>query len=157
MGASWSHPSSFSFSSSSVVNTGDDAVIIASGGSISNSEGSVKINDHVYRGRSIQINNNEVIVDGVVVSNSSYPQENRHIRTVFTPITIHVTGDADQVTTSNGIIHVQGNANHVKSTNGSIEIGNSVSGSISTTNGNVSAKHITGPTSTVNGRIRCST
>lgn len=108
-----------------------------------NSKSTVTINDVVYSGRSVTINGDKVVVDGVVQQQS-----------LVGPITVTVNGDCESVSTLSGDIKVTGNVGSVTATSGDIDIEGSVEGSLKSVSGDikVSRPH-TNSISTVSGDI----
>lgn len=93
------------------------------------SNGSIVINGNSYSGRNITINNNKVIIDGVVQTFDE------------TEINIVINGD------------VEGG---VELSSGDITIGGSVSGKVSTKSGDIRiAGNTTGDVSSMSGDVNC--
>lgn len=107
------------------------------------SKGGVVISGQRYTGRDISIVGGKVIIDGVEHPNGIATDQ---------PISVHIDGPVERVTTANGEVTVEGDAGYVETTNGNVKA-RRVSGSVKTVNGNVSADTIGGGVKTVNGNI----
>ncbi|MCP5006678.1 MAG: hypothetical protein GY941_22455 [Planctomycetes bacterium] len=100
------------------------------------------INGKTYKGNTVQITKNKIIIDGVVQDEL---QDG--------PITIEISGNVGSVETVAGSITVQGDTDTVTTTNGDITC-EAVQGSIKTVNGDVKCGSVHGGVSTVNGDIK---
>lgn len=100
----------------------------------------VVIDGREFRGRNISIENDRVIVDGVVQSGS-----------LVGPVNVTVHGDAQRVEAS-GEVHVRGNCGDVQTVSGDVRT-DRISGGVSTVSGDVHAKVIHGSVSSVSGDI----
>lgn len=79
--------------------------------------------------------------------------DGKEVDTFTNNIVINITGDCEEVSSTNGDVNVVGDVKTLSTTNGDIEIDGAV-GSVTTTNGDVKASMITGKVSTVNGNIK---
>lgn len=100
------------------------------------------INGVTYSGRSVTINNGQVIVDGVVQGELSGYQ-----------VTVNITGNVDKVSTTSGDINIVGDVRHAITTSGDIDC-NHVIGDVETVSGDVDCGDIAGRVSTISGNIR---
>lgn len=107
---------------------------------ISMKNGKVTIDGKTFKGSKVQINNNKVIVDGVV-------QEGELVG----DINVVVHGDVETLENTNGKVEAI-NIGKVTTTNGNV-ICDKINGDVKTTNGNIHANAISGSVNTVNGDI----
>lgn len=114
------------------------------GFSVSMSGGSVNINGKTYSGRNIQINGDQVIIDGVVQEGGA----------LIGPISVTVNGDVESLRTVSGNITVNGSSGSIQSTSGDVEVKGDVVGNVQTVSGDVSCKKVEGDARTVSGNIK---
>ncbi|APD20318.1 hypothetical protein AM24_125 [Acinetobacter phage AM24] len=108
------------------------------------SGGSVNINGRKYTGRNIQINGDQVIVDGVVKSTVQSG-----------PINVAVNGHVEDLKTVSGDVTVQsGTVGNIQTTSGNINVNGDVQGNIKTVSGNVKGHKLEGDARTVSGDIK---
>lgn len=101
---------------------------------------SVIINGKNYRGSTIIIDGDNIVIDGDIQESGVYGEVN-----------IVVEGNVETIENSAGDIKAN-NVTSVSTQNGDITC-NDVAGSVSTMNGNISAKAIKGNASSMNGNI----
>lgn len=103
----------------------------------------ININGENITGRSITINNNRVIIDGVDHTPDSKI------------ITITVTGDVDKIDASSGDVTVNGNSGGISTMSGDVDVTGNVDGSVKTMSGDVDCSgSISGNVSTLSGDIK---
>ena len=103
----------------------------------------IKINNKVYKGQSITISNNKIIIDG----NDVTPEELQ--------IQIVIEGNIESIKADTcNTISVTGSVGSISTMSGDVEIGGNVSGSISTMSGDVDCNNIGGNISTMSGDIK---
>lgn len=103
--------------------------------------GRINIDGRDFVGRSIVIDRDTVVVDGVVQSG-----------TLVGPITVNVHGDAEAIETSSGNVTVTGSVGSVHTTSGDVRCGN-VGGGVQTVSGDVTCGSIAGSVRTVSGDV----
>lgn len=108
---------------------------------ISMRNGKVTIDGREFSGRSISINGNQVIVDGV-------PQNGALVG----PVSVQVTGDVESLSTTSGDITVSGAVGTIGTTSGDVKCGD-VSGSVQTVSGDVYCGSVSGGVRTVSGDV----
>jgi hypothetical protein len=104
-------------------------------------KGRITIDGRHFVGRSVQINGDKVIVDGIEQSGS-----------LVGPISIAIHGNVETLESTAGDITVNGTAGSIETTSGDIKCGD-VSGSVSTVSGDVACGKISGNVKTVSGDI----
>ncbi len=110
---------------------------------MSSNSGTVKVNGQVYHGKSVTINNGQVVVDG-----RPQGEVNEHI------INVYVEGDCTLVQNTNGDIKVNGSvAGDAETTNGDIEIDGYVGGNVKSHNGDIRCGVVHGNVSNHNGDV----
>ena len=103
----------------------------------------IKINNKVYKGQSITIINNKIIVDGNDVTPDSKD------------INIIVEGNIESIKADTcNTITVNGSTNSISTKSGDVEVSGNVSGSISTMSGDVNCETVEGNISTMSGDIK---
>lgn len=122
--------------------------------------GSITVNGKNYQGNSITINDDVVIIDGVVVGDENSKTitisivGNINSLNVDRCKEIKVQGNVGGIVTTSGDVDVTGSVNgDVSSTSGDIECGN-VKGNINTTSGDVNCEDVGGSVKTVSGDIK---
>lgn len=108
---------------------------------IKTSGSSVTIDGRTFSGRTISINGDKVVIDGVEQDG-----------TLAGPISVVVNGDADSIETRSGNVEVSGSAGRIKTMSGDVRCGN-VSGDVGTMSGDVTCSAISGNTKTMSGDI----
>lgn len=105
----------------------------------------IKINGKTYRGNSIQIKGNRVIIDG---KDADTGEEKI--------ININVEGDLGSLNVESAeVITIKGNVNgDAKSMSGDIEIGGDVTGNVKTMSGDVRCGNIGGKVKTMSGDVK---
>lgn len=105
----------------------------------------VIVNNKSYVGRSVNITNSRVIINGVDVT-----PENEKV------ITITIDGDCESINADAcDRIEVKGNVtNNVKTMSGDVSIGGTVGGDVKTMSGDVKCGPIGGSVSTMSGDIK---
>jgi len=103
--------------------------------------GRVVIDGREFNGRSIQINGDRVIVDGVQVEGS-----------LSGPVSVQVYGDVESLECS-GDATIAGSAGSVKTVSGDVRCG-LVNGSVQTVSGDVECGTVAGGVKTVSGDVR---
>lgn len=103
--------------------------------------GRINIGGRDFVGRSVIIDGDVVIVDGV-----------RQDGKLVGPITVTLNGDAERIEMGSGKVTVSGSAGSVKTASGDVECGN-VNGSVSTMSGDVTCGAISGSVSTMSGDV----
>jgi len=106
-----------------------------------NSGSTITINGTTFSGKNITIDDNSVIVDGVVTQDISNEKD----------ILIMIDGNVESVKTISGYIKAE-NVGKVKTTSGDIKCKN-VSGNVSTVSGDISCLSVGKTTKTVSGDI----
>lgn len=106
------------------------------------SSGRITIDGRDFVGRSVVINGDEVIIDGVKQDGS-----------LIGPVSITVHGDVESIDGPSSDVTVSGSAGQVKTMSGDVRCGD-VSGSVSTMSGDVTCGAIGGSVSTMSGDIR---
>ena len=105
----------------------------------------VSVNGHRYYGRSVTVNNGQVIIDG---QNLSHELRNDKV------ITIDISGDIEMLTVDAcEYIKINGNASKVETMSGNVNCGD-VTGDVSTMSGPVTCGNIGGDVETMSGSIR---
>ena len=105
-------------------------------------QGRVNIDGRDFMGRSISIDGDTVIVDGVLQGD-----------TLVGPVSVTVHGDAERIETISGSVEVAGACGSVKTMSGDVRCGN-VSGSVDTMSGDVTCGPIGGSVKSMSGDIR---
>lgn len=119
----------------------------------------ITINGNYVGGRTIQVDNDTVIIDGKDIKINDRKIEIKitgNVESVDTAAgNVSVTGDVKSASSVSGDVKVGGMANgNVETTSGCIEIGGDVGGSISTTSGDVDVKgSVKGKVETLSGDI----
>lgn len=103
--------------------------------------GRISIDGRDFVGRSIIIDGDTVIVDGV-------EQDGKLVGS----ITVNVHGDAESIETARGSVTVSGSAGPIKTLSGDVRCGN-VTGSVQTMSGDVTCGTIGGSVSTMSGGV----
>lgn len=109
---------------------------------ISMRNGTITIDGKTFSGKSVRIDGNKVVVDGVVQEGD-----------LVGDISVVVNGDCETVETSNANVTVKGTVGSVRTTNGEVACG-SVGGDVGSTNGNITCGQVAGGVKTINGNIR---
>lgn len=105
----------------------------------------IVIGSNTFNGRSVQITNNRVIIDGVDVT-GQLPEQKEY--------KIEINGNIDKIHCDRcNTISVTGDVGGVSTQSGDIECG-TVSGSISTMSGDVDCGHVGGSISTMSGDVK---
>jgi hypothetical protein len=102
---------------------------------------SVTIDGRTFAGRSISINGDRVVIDGVEQSG-----------TLVGPISVTVNGNAESVETGAGKVEVSGYAGRVKTMSGDVRCGD-VQGDVGTMSGDVTCGTVAGNVKTMSGDI----
>ncbi len=102
---------------------------------------SVTIDGRTFSARSISINGDKVVVDGV-----------EQTGTLVGPISVVVNGNADSVETTSGKVQVDGTAGRIKTMSGDVRCGD-VQGDVGTMSGDVTCGAIAGNVKTMSGDI----
>lgn len=103
----------------------------------------IKINNKVYKGQSITIAGNKIIIDG----NEVTPEELQ--------IQIVVDGNIESIKADAcNTISVSGSVGSISTMSGDVEIDGNISGSISTMSGDVDCNNVGGNISTMSGDIK---
>ncbi len=105
------------------------------------SKGSVTIDGRNFVGRSVVINGNKVIVDGVEQGGE-----------LIGDISVTITGDVSSFELGAGTVEIHGAVGSVNTMSGDVTCGN-VSGSVDTMSGDVMCGDIAGNASTMSGDI----
>lgn len=115
-------------------------------GAIIDENSSIIVNGKRYTGKTINISNGKVIIDGNDVDDTEEPIVN---------IIIYANSASkiEQVTSTAGEIIIHGNASNIDTTSGDITINGNVEGNISTVSGDIRADVIEGNISTISGDI----
>ncbi|NWA11922.1 hypothetical protein [Pseudomonas gingeri] len=108
---------------------------------ISMGNGSVSIDGRTFSGRSVVINGDQVVVDGVVQEGA-----------LVGPISVVVTGDAESIEMGSGSVDVTGSVGRVKTISGNVRCGE-VSGDVGTISGDFTCPAIAGNVKTTSGDI----
>lgn len=103
--------------------------------------GSVTIDGRSFSGRSISIDGDLVIVDGVVQEGS-----------LVGPVSIAVVGEIERLETTSGKVEVNGSCGQVKTMSGDVRC-NDVHGDVGTMSGDVTCNTIAGNVKTMSGDI----
>lgn len=101
----------------------------------------VTVNGKSYRGSSVSIVGNKIVVDGVEQGGD-----------LVGPINVTVNGSAQSVQTASGNIEVHGAVGTVSTTSGDVRC-DDVQGGVSTVSGDVQCRVIGGSVSTVSGDV----
>lgn len=104
-------------------------------------KGSVTIDGRSFSGRSISIDGDVVIVDGVVQQGS-----------LVGPVSITIAGDVERLETTSGTVDVSGSCGQVKTMSGDVRCGD-VRGDVGTMSGDVTCGSIAGSVKTMSGDI----
>ena len=103
----------------------------------------IKINNKIYKGQSITISGNKVIIDG----NDVTPEELQ--------VQIVVEGNIQSIKADTcNTISVTGSVGSISTMSGDVEIDGNISGSISTMSGDVDCNNVGGNISTMSGDIK---
>lgn len=102
---------------------------------------SITIDGRTFTGRSISINGDQVIVDGVVQSGS-----------LVGPISVVVNGDCEIVENSTGYVQVSGSVGQIRTSTGDVTCGE-VGGDVTTSTGDVQCGNVRGSVRTSTGDI----
>ena len=108
------------------------------------SKGTVVINGQSFKGNSVQFDGSKLIIDGVVVHNSSQSSS----------LVVNLVGDCEYIHNQSGDVSVIGSVSNISTTSGDVDVGGSVSGSCSTVSGDITALTIHGPVNTVSGSVQ---
>lgn len=111
-------------------------------GAVLKAGASVNIDGKSFSGRSVQIINDRVIIDGVEQDGS-----------LVGPVSVTVHGDVERLETVSGNVEVSGSCGHVKTMSGDVRCGN-VSGDVGTMSGDVTCGPIAGSVKSMSGDIR---
>jgi len=119
----------------------------------------VIINNKSYIGKSISINNNKIIVDGIDVTPESKEiniQVNGNIENLSVDYCnqINVVGDVENIKSTSGNVNCKNVKNSIQTTSGDVECEGDCNGNILTTSGKVKANKIFGNVSTISGNIK---
>jgi hypothetical protein len=109
--------------------------------SVFSGSGQVSVNGKIYKGKNICIQNDQVIIDGVV-------QDDKQL---VGPITINISGNAEIIESYGGNVTAE-TVGDISSGSGNIRCGN-VSGSVKNDSGNVTCKSIHGMVRTGSGDV----
>ena len=103
----------------------------------------ISVNNITYKGSSISISNNKIVINGIDVTPNSRE------------ITIQIDGDVETVNIDYvNKISVNGNVGKIKCTNGDVDITGTVKNSVESINGNISCGDVGGNVSTMNGSVK---
>lgn len=108
---------------------------------ITSKGGSVTIDGRTFSGRSIQINGDKVVVDGVVQSGS-----------LVGDISVTVNGDCQSVENSTGDVRVIGVTGSIRTSTGDVYC-DDVGGDVTTSTGDVQCGNVAGSVRTSTGDI----
>lgn len=109
----------------------------------SSSSASVTINGKTYSGRTVEVRNNKVFVDGKEADAEDSKQ-----------ITVQVTGDLGSLHVDNcEHVVVHGQVGSVETMSGNVQCGN-VAGDVKTMSGNITCGDVEGGVQTMTGNIR---
>lgn len=103
--------------------------------------GRITIDGRDFVGRSVVINNDVVIIDGVV-------QEGKLVG----PVNVTLHGDAESIETSSGTVTVTGRAGSINTQSGNVRCGD-VEGGVQTMSGGVNCGSVKGPVRTMSGSV----
>lgn len=103
---------------------------------------SVTIDGRTFTGKSISINGDKVVIDGVEQEGS-----------LVGPVSVTVNGSAESVETVSGKVEVTGAVGRVKTMSGDVRCGD-VKGDVGTMSGDVTCGAIAGSAKTMSGDIR---
>lgn len=107
--------------------------------------GVIQINDKTYCGKNLVINNNQVIIDGVI--QEEVPLE-------YKVINIQINGNVGDIQTEVGDVTVSGSVSgNIKTASGDIECGD-VQGNAKSMSGDIKCGVVHGDVSTMSGDIR---
>lgn len=106
--------------------------------------GSITIDGKTFNGKSITIQGNKVIVDGVEQEGS-----------LVGDINVVVNGDAESVKNVHGTITVHGKAGVIENVHGAINCAKGAVGSVESSNGNIHCGDVNGNVSTTHGSVTC--
>jgi uncharacterized protein YjbJ (UPF0337 family) len=101
----------------------------------------ITIDGRDFVGRSVQINGNKVIIDGVEQTGS-----------LVGPVSVTIHGNVEKIETGSGDVITTGGAGSISTESGDIRCGN-VNGDVKTTSGDVTCDKIAGNVKTVSGDI----
>ena len=122
----------------------------------------IKLNGKTYRGNSIQISGNKVIIDGVVqdtdekekIINISVEGDIQNLEVDYAK-DIKITGNVRTVQTSSGDVVIGGSVeNNIQTSSGDVEVDGAVGGGIQTSSGDVKCGAVAGNVKTNSGNIR---
>jgi hypothetical protein len=102
---------------------------------------SVTIDGRTFTGKSISINGDKVVIDGVEQAGS-----------LVGPVSVTVNGNADSVETTSGKVEVTGTVGRVKTMSGAVRCGD-VRGDVGTMSGDVTCGSVAGNAKTMSGDI----
>jgi hypothetical protein len=105
----------------------------------------IRINGKTFKGNSVSINNNVVVIDGVVIGTGDEKI-----------INISVEGDLRELSVDHcATLKVSGNVNKLRTTSGDVEITGDVMGDIQTTSGDVECGNVKAGIITTSGDVEC--
>ncbi len=105
----------------------------------------IVINGKSYKGNSLQINDNEILIDGRRVDD----QEDQKV------INITVDGNIDTLNVDScDKLEITGDCGNVTSKNGDIQISGNIDGDVTNKNGNIMCRNVSGDVETKNGSIQ---
>lgn len=102
---------------------------------------SVTINGQTFKGGSVSISGDKIVIDGVEQQG-----------TLVGPVSVVVQGNAQSVETTSGRVEVTGSAGNVKTMSGNVRCAD-VTGGVSTMSGDVTCREVGGSVSTMSGDI----
>lgn len=104
----------------------------------------IRINNQVFQGNSLIIENGKVIVNGKNVT----PEDEKTIN-------IYVTGDVDQLSVDEcSKAEVKGNVQTLQTMSADVGISGNVSGSVTTMSGDVDCGNVSGSITTLSGNVK---
>lgn len=103
--------------------------------------GRISIDGRDFVGRSVVINGDTVVIDGVV-------QDGKLVG----PVNVTLHGDAESIETASGTVTVTGKAGSVNTSSGNVRCGD-VAGGVQTMSGDVTCGAINGPVRTMSGDV----
>ena len=122
----------------------------------------VTINGKTYRGNSVQVIGNKVIIDGVEATEHKDEKKiNIHVDGNIEELSVDhaqkimVHGDVKHLQTSSGDVDVDGNVGGgIQASSGDVEVSGDVGGSIQTSSGDVKCGTVGGDVRTMSGDIK---
>lgn len=103
---------------------------------------SITIDGRTFTGRSVSINGDKVVVDGVEQPGS-----------LVGPVSVTVNGNAESVETTSGQVVITGTAGRVKTMSGEVRCGD-VKGDVGTMSGAIICGSVAGNAKTMSGDIK---